>query len=168
MSQRKVSRMVWNGEEVVERALTGGVFLCHFLDKVSAISLMVNTVFLSHLSLVIYYLPLFLSPFHCLCVSVHPVLLLLYIWPMCRVHYTLPRFITAQRWAVITTDGCALVVPPLCPTSVTGHPLQHSRSSGVRWHVHVFVCLIWYLELFLCSHKTPQSCYLQETKVTCL
>lgn len=92
----KWAEWLWNGEEaIVERALTGGVVLCHSLDKVSAISLVVNTLFLSHLNLVIYHLPLFPSPFHCRCASVHPALLLLCVWPMCRVHYSPPRFITA-------------------------------------------------------------------------
>lgn len=171
-SQRKESGMAWNGEEaIVERALTGGVFFCHSLDKVSAISLTVNTLFLSHLSLVIYHLPLTLSPFHCLCVCVcasvcaascsASVVHLAYVQSSLlssSLHYSLKMGCHHHR----------LSPPPSASTSVTGHPVQHNRGNGVMWHVHVFVPLIWVDRVILVFSQGPLPEILSaETKVTC-
>lgn len=172
-SQRKESGMAWNGEEaIVERALTGGVFFCHSLDKVSAISLMVNTLFLSHLSLVIYHLPLTLSPFHCLCVCARvcasascsaSVVHLAYVQSSLlssSLHYSLKMGCHHHRRPCFP--------PSSASTSMTGHPVQHNRGNGVMLHVHVFVPLIWVDRAISVFSQDPLPEILSaETKVTC-
>lgn len=172
-SQRKESGMAWNGEEaIVERALTGGVFFCHSLDKVSAISLMVNTLFLSHLSLVIYRLPLTPSPFHCLCVCARVCARILFC--LCCAFGLCAEFITLFLASLQPKDGLSssqtLCSPPpsSASTSMTGHPVQHNRANGVMWHVHVFVPLIWVDRAILVFSQDPLPEILSaETKVTC-
>lgn len=65
MSQRKTSLTVH------ERALTRGVFLCHCLDKVPAVSSMVNTLFCHTSALLFITAPSFylhFTAFVCLCI----------------------------------------------------------------------------------------------------
>lgn len=72
MSQKKMSRIAWHGEEAIdERALTRGVFLCHSLDKVPAISFVVNTLFCHTSALLSITTPSFylhFTAFVCLCI----------------------------------------------------------------------------------------------------
>lgn len=136
-SQRKESGMAWNGEEaIVERALTGGVFFCHSLDKVSAISLMVNTLFLSHLSLVIYHLPLTLSPFHCLCVCARVCARILFC--LCCAFGLCAEFITLFLASLQPKDGLSSSPTPVLPPLLCLDQYDRTPSAtqqGQRCHV---------------------------------
>lgn len=161
MSQSKVSRMASNEEEdIVEKALTGGVFLCHSLDKVSAISLVVNTLIFSHLSLVIYYLPLPLSPFHCLlcvCASCsESVVRLAYVQSSLlsfSLHYSL-KMGCHHHWRL-----CISISPSL-PLSLW-QDNQCSTAGGWWCHVACACFCVSYLEdrTILVLLWDPQSCY---------
>lgn len=140
--------MAWNRKEaIVESALTRGVLLCHSLEKVSTISLMVNT------PQPCYLLPpsLSISVSLCLCILFASVVLLAYVQSSLlsfSLHYSLKMGCHRHWWLRISISPLS---PP--PTPVRGHPAQQSRQDGVMWHAYVFVSLIWEMELFQCSHK---------------
>lgn len=164
MSQRKVSRMAWNGGAIVEKALTGGVFLCHSLDKVSAISLMVNTLFVTPHPCYLLPPPLSISislPL-CVCASCSAsVVRLAYVQSSLlssSLHYSLKMGCHHHRRLCISVSPS----PPLPRWQDT-----HCCTAGVA--VSCGMCMFYLLDgTILVLSLDPPQLLSAETKVTCL